>query len=94
VDQLVPWVVQGALPDQRETLTRRSAEHDVDVPLADSRLLAKFFPCHVDDALTHGRRVGEVELVGGAMNRVNFNGGDNVKTGRFKAEAEPPGACE
>ena len=54
----------------------RVLEHEGGITLADK---AQFVAGQVGDALANGRRLREVEFVNGAMDGVDFDGGNHVE---------------
>ena len=86
-DQRIARIVERALTDQREPLTGRAAEHDIDFALADPGGLAD--RCAGDFLYVAANRgaVGEIELVGRTMDGVYLDGGDNVEPRLFETQA-------
>ena len=86
--QPVARVVQRAMADQGETLAGRAAEHAVDGPFADSGRVP-YLGCRqvVDRTRNHGG-IGKIEMVNGAMNRIDIHGRNDVEPGLFEPEAQ------
>ena len=94
IDKLVARVVKSPLPNQREALTRRTANNHVDVTVANTGAPAQFFASDVDDALADGGAVGKVEFVSCGVNRVDLDGGHDVETGLLEPQTQSPCPCK
>lgn len=92
--ELVPGVVQRPLADQRKSLTGRAAEDDVDRPIADARPAADGIAGQTDDAGANRGRVGKVELVNRAVNRIDLDRRRNVEARLLESERQTARARE
>jgi hypothetical protein len=81
----VAGVVQRTLADHAEALAWRTAENDVDVPIADAGILAYEGGANVGHAPADCGAVREIEFVGGAVDGIVFDGGGYVEPGLFEA---------
>lgn len=84
-DEIVAGVFQGAVSDQREALTRRPAEHTVYPAIADAGRLTDIGRRERGNRLRDNRCIGEVELMNGAVDRIDLNGSSNVEAGLLEA---------
>ena len=87
--QPVARVVQRAMADHGETLAGGAAEHAVDGPAADRGRSPDLGRRQVVDRTRDHGGIGEVEMVNGAMNRIDIHGRDDVEPGLLEAEAQP-----
>jgi hypothetical protein len=59
----VARIVQGALPDEAETLTWGAPENNVNSTILNAGVIAYVSPIDVGNAAADGRAAGKVELV-------------------------------
>lgn len=93
-NEVVARVVQRAFSDHRKTLARASTEDDGDLLIADVCPLPDFVPSNVHNAGADDGPVRKVEVVRGAVDRVDFNRRSYVESCHLKAEAHASGPCE
>jgi hypothetical protein len=67
-------------------LARRAPENDVYLASSDSGSDPNLSACQADNGLGEHLATRKVELVRRAMNRVDFNGGNDIEAGLLKAE--------
>jgi hypothetical protein len=79
-NQLVAWIVKRPLTDHREALAWSSSKNYVNWPSANISGSSDFCATESDDGPRHHRAMWEIIFVNCRMNRVDFNGGDNVET--------------
>jgi hypothetical protein len=91
VHQMIARIVKRPLADHGKALARGTTYDHVDVLFSQPGQASEFIACDVDKALANGRRVGEVELVGGAMYRVYVDGANHVETSLLEPQAKPTG---
>jgi hypothetical protein len=75
------------MPNHREALAWRAAEHAIDCSRTDAEQSSHFLGCESLDRSGDYRSFGEIELVNGAMNRVDLDCAGDVKAGLFKSQA-------
>ena len=86
--QPVARVVQRAMADQGETLAGRTAEHAVDGPFADSGRVPDLGRRQVVDRTRNHGGAGKIEMVNGAMNRIDIHGRNDIEPGLLEPEAQ------
>ncbi len=91
-NEAVPGVIEYAVTDQREALTRRAAEHAIHSPRPDSGGFANICRRKPQHRLRDNSAVWEVKLVDGAMHGIDFNRGDHVEARLFESERHTAGA--
>ena len=92
--ELVAGIIQRPLADQRKALTGRAAEHHIDLPVAEARPLADSNAGQIDDAGAKRGRVGKIELVNRAMNRIDLDRRRHVEARLLEAERQTARARE
>src|SRR5271157_2605820 len=82
-------MVQRPLADHAKALAGRAAKNDIHGPVSYAGMVANILAIYVGDASADRCAVGKIELVGGAMDRIIFDGSGNIESGLLEAEAHP-----
>ncbi len=84
-------IVERSMTDQRKPLTRRSTKDQVDGTITNT-LFPNFAGPKCNDGLGNDRAAWKIEKVSCSVNRIDFDGSNNVKTGLLEAETHPSGS--
>ena len=94
LDERVAWIVESALPNKGEALTRSASAHDIDLLAADARRFADLFSRHLRDGARDHRTIRKIEFMNRSMHRVDFDGCDDVETCLLEPKTESASAGE
>jgi hypothetical protein len=88
--ELVARVVQRSVSDQGEPLARRASEHAINLSIADICDFANPAAAESLDAMRDNGCVREIVLMRRTMHRIDFDGGSDIETRLFEAQAKAP----
>ena len=88
--QRISGVVEEALANQGKSLAGRPAKEDIYLAIANFRSFPNLSTCNLTHTLTNGGAMGEVVLVGGTVNGIDFYRSENVKTRLLESQAQSP----
>ena len=88
----VTGIVEDALSDHGKALAGGSSEHDSDVSVAYVGYTSDVRSADVEYVTADRRAVGEIELVRGCVDRIDFDCRSDIKTSGLKTKAKASGS--
>lgn len=92
--QRVAGVLQDPMPDQGETLTRGTADHDIDGSTSEPGSATDILARDLPNVTAEDRCFGKIETVGRRVDRIDLDCGNDVETSLLEPKSETPGARE
>ena len=91
-NERVSRILECAMSDQGKSLARSSSENDIDTPIADIGLSSDFFSGQIGYRQREHDAFWKIIFVNGRIDRIDFDGGDDIEPGLFETEAQPSGS--
>jgi hypothetical protein len=80
------------MANKRKALAWSATGNEIDTFFAEICGLPYVCPCKVLDRRSDDSRLGEIELMNGGVNWIDFDGGGDVETRLLQSQAKPSGS--